>query len=44
MICVFFRAPLTGIQGATFSPVESRAASAAAEIVNTVEWIMVYSS
>lgn len=44
MICVFFRLPLTGIQTATFSPVETRAATAAAEIANTVEWLMVYST
>lgn len=42
MICVFFRFPVTGVQSGTFSPLESRAASAAAEIANTVEWLMVY--
>ncbi len=44
MICVFFRLPLTGIQATTLSPVNSRAATAAAEIASTVEWIMVYST
>jgi hypothetical protein len=41
MLCVFFRFPLTGVQGATFSPVQSRAATAAAEVLNTVEWLTV---
>lgn len=44
MICVFFRLPLTSAQSAPFSPINSRAATAAAEVTNTVEWIMVYSS
>lgn len=43
MICVFFRLPLTGIQAATFTPLNGRAATAAAEITNTVEWITVQS-
>lgn len=43
MICVFFRYPITGVQGASFSPVQSRASTAAAEIANTVEWLKVYS-
>ena len=40
MICVFFQLPLTGVQAATFNTIESRAASAAAEILNTVEWLV----
>lgn len=42
MILVFFRFPITGVQSAPFSPLESRAATAAAEIANTIEWLMVY--
>jgi len=41
MICVFFRFPITGVQSGTFSPLDGRAATAAAEIANTVEWLMV---
>jgi hypothetical protein len=45
MICVFFRQPVTGIQSPPYaSPIETRAATAAAEITNTVEWLMVYST
>lgn len=43
MICVFFQFPLTGVQGASFNVLDGRAASAAAEILNTVEWLTVYS-
>lgn len=41
MICVFFQLPLTGVQGATFSVLNGRAATAAAEVLNTVEWLTV---
>lgn len=43
MICVFFRLPLTGVQTPTFNMINSRAATAAAEVTNTIEWLMVYS-
>ncbi len=42
MICVFFQFPLTGVQSGTFTMLESRAATAAAEIANVIEWLMVY--
>ena len=41
MICVFFRYPITGVQGASFNVVQTRSATAAAEILNTVEWLTV---
>lgn len=41
MIVVFFQFPITGVQSAPFSPLESRGANAAAEIVNVVKWLMV---
>jgi len=42
MILVFFQFPITGVQSAPFTPLESRAASAAAEIANTIEWLLIY--
>jgi hypothetical protein len=42
MILVFFRFPITGVQSSPFSPLESKGATAAAEIANTIEWLMVY--
>ena len=41
MLCVFFRYPITGVQTVTINPVQTRSATAAAEIVNTVEWLTV---
>jgi hypothetical protein len=41
MICVFFQLPLTGVQGGTFIGLNGRAATAAAEVLNTVEWLTV---
>lgn len=43
MICVFFRQPVTGVQRGGVSPSDTRAATAAAEITNTVAWLIVYS-
>jgi len=41
MILVFFSVPLQlGASGASISPVNTRAASAATEAVNAIEWIV----
>ena len=42
MICVFFAFPITGVQSAAFSPLESRAATAAGEVTNVVKWLKVH--
>ena len=42
MILVFNRFPITGVQAGTFTPLQSRAATAAAETANVIEWLMVY--
>lgn len=42
MILVFFRFPINGVPSPTFSPLESRAATAAIETTNTIRWLTVY--